>query len=506
MGKKTFSKSDLTKGRQCPKMLWMDVHMRDKFDPSLLDLGRLKVGSEVGDLAMGYFGEYVEVMNNFRYESMARMTSELISEAYDAALEGRPFSVCEATFLNSGTVCMADIVKVVGDRELDVIEVKSSTKVKEYHVYDLAFQVSLIERCGYTVRRASVMHVDPGYVLDGDLDLKGLFALVDLTEEVRELSAEIERTVPELIEYRSAEDEPEVEIGPHCNSPHPCGYQGWCWRNVPEGGVFDLAGMGRTKGLRHFNEGKATFEQALEGLRLNPLQRAQALAETGGGDTVDPERLAEFLDGVSYPLYFLDFETVQPAVPIYQGTKPWQQIPTQLSVHWVDGPGGELHHAEFLAEHAGDPRRSLAEALCSTIPEGVCTLAYNMGFEKGRIKELASAFPDLSDHLMDIHDGVVDLMLPFKNGWVYLKAQGGSYSIKKVLPALFPDDPELDYGRLDGVHNGEEAMDAFAKLAEMPDDERAAARESLLRYCELDTLAMVRIFEKLVEISETGSL
>lgn len=506
MGKKTFSKSDYTKGRQCPKMLWMDVHMKDKFDPSLLDLGRLKVGSEVGDLAMGYFGDFVEVKNNFRYASMAKKTSELISDAYEAALEGKPFSVCEATFLDSGMVCMADIVNVAGDRELDVVEVKSSTKVKEYHVFDLAYQVHLIERCGYKVRTASVMHVNPAYVLDGDLDLRGLFTLVDLTEEVRELASEVKRAVPELIEYRMSEEEPEVEIGAHCNSPHPCGYQGWCWRDVPEGSVFDLAGMGRVKGFRHFSEGNVTFEQALAGMKLNPVQRAQALAETGQGDTLEVEKVGEFLGGLRYPLYFLDFETVQPAVPIYRGTKPWQQVPTQFSVHWLDEPGGDLRHAEFLAYHAGDPRRGVAEALCDAIPMGSCTLAYNMAFEKGRIKELAGTFPDLAGHLMDIHDNMADLMTPFKNGWVYLKAMKGSYSIKKVLPAMFPDDPELDYGRLEGVHDGSEAMEAFAKLAEMPEAEKAAARESLLRYCELDTLAMVRIFERLADLVDYGSL
>lgn len=507
MGKKHFSKSDYTKGRQCPKMLWMEIHMRDKFDSSLLDLDRLKKGSEVGDLAMGYFGDYVEVKNNFRYDSMAEKTTRLLDEAADIAVRGGdPFSVCEATFVGDGMVCMADIVRSRGDMTIDIIEVKSSTKVKEYHIHDLAYQTAHIERCGYDVATASIMHVNPGYVLDGDLDLKGLFVIEDVTREVRALTEGVVPKVRELIEYRSAEDEPEMPIGAHCNSPHPCGYQGWCWRDVPEGSVFDLAGMGRIKGFKHFESGNVTFEQALGGMRLNPLQKAQALAETGRGDTLDQKKVSEFLGKLGYPLYFLDFETVQPAVPIYQGTKPWAQIPTQFSLHWKDAPWAELEHAEFLADHVGDPRRALAEALCDAIPLGACTTAYNMAFEKGRIRELAAAFPDLAGHLMDVHDNMVDLMVPFKNGWVYLKAMGGSYSIKKVLPALFPDDPELDYGRLEGVHNGGEAMDAFAALAGMESDEdRAIAREQLLRYCELDTLAMVRIFEKLEEIAEGGA-
>lgn len=503
MGKKTFSKSDYTKGHQCTKMLWMEIHKKEEFDSSLLDLARLKKGNEVGDLAMGYYGDFIEVKNNFRYDSMAKRTADLLQESANIADGGgKPFSVCEATFVCDGMVCMADIVRPCGDMAVDLVEVKSSTKVKEYHVRDLAYQTALIERCGYDVRTASIMHVNSGYVLDGELDLSGLFTVVDLTAEAKALAAQVFDRAAELISYRSAEAEPEMPIGEHCNSPHPCAYQNWCWRNVPEGGVFDLAGMGRIKGFKHFSEGRVTFEHALEGMKLNQLQRAQALAETGRGDTVRPDKVSEFLGKLSYPLYFLDFETVQPAVPVYQGTRPWQQIPTQFSVHWIDEPHGKLHHAEFLADHVGDPRRALAEALCEAIPPGACTTAYNMAFEKGRIKELASSYPDLAGHLMDIHDGIVDLMVPFKNGWVYLKAMAGSYSIKKVLPALFPDDPELDYGRLEGVRNGSDAMDAFANLSRMGSvEEVAAVREQLLRYCELDTLAMVRLFERLQELA-----
>ena len=214
--------------------------------------------------------------------------------------------------------------------------------------------------------------------------------------------------------------------------------------------------------------------------------------------------IRNFLDqNITYPLYFLDFETMQDVIPQYEGTKPYQQIPFQYSLHWIETPGGELKHTAFLAESGIDPRRDLAEKLCKDIPLNVCTTAFNKGFECARIKELAEMYPDLSYHLMNIHDNVVDFLDPFRAGYYYLPSMEGSFSIKKVLPALFPDDPELNYTNLTGsVHNGTQAMTIFPKIKDMEPDEQIKARQALLEYCHLDTLAMVRIWQKLEEISQ----
>ena len=499
-----FSKSDYTKGFQCPKILWMDAHMKEKFDKSLIDQARLDAGNEVGDMAMAYFGDFVEVKMNFRFDDMAAKTAELMAEAAAMAKAGKAFSICEATFKHGAMVCMADIVRMCDERTLDLIEVKSSTKVKEYHVRDLAYQTAVIQACGFEVATASIMHINSDYVLDGDLDLQGFFAIEDLTEEAKSLALHVEDTVAALLPYKAVEAEPDVEIGPQCNCPFACGYQTWCWRNIADADVFALAGMGRTKALERLGEGVASFGDALGGMKLTALQRAQVVAEMGGGDTVSADALADFLEQITWPVYHLDFETVQPIIPRYQGTRPWQQIPTQFSVHKAGAPGAAPEHMEFLAEHDSDPRRALAEALCAAIPANACVTAYNMGFEKGRIRELADCFPDLAEHLMGIHDGIVDLMVPFRAGWVYLKAMKGSYSIKKVLPALCPNDPELDYAALEGVHSGTEAMTAFEQLAGMEPEKRREVREQLLRYCELDTLAMVKVHERLIEIAEGG--
>ena len=201
-------------------------------------------------------------------------------------------------------------------------------------------------------------------------------------------------------------------------------------------------------------------------------------------------------------MYFLDFETMQPAFPPYCGTKPYAQIPFQYSLHYIEHEGGELLHKEFLAESGPDPRRAVAERLCTDIPKDVCVTAFNMSFERGRIRDLAAAFPDLADHLLNIESNIKDLLIPFRSGWYYNRAMGGSFSIKSVLPALFPDDPSLDYHNLEGVHNGNEAMTVFPRIKDMAPDKQRTARHNLLKYCELDTFAMVKVWEALVRASE----
>ena len=216
---------------------------------------------------------------------------------------------------------------------------------------------------------------------------------------------------------------------------------------------------------------------------------------------VDKDGIKSFLDSLTYPLYFLDFETMQLVIPEYPNSKPYQQIPFQYSLHYIENENGIVMHKEFLGVSGEDPRRALAEQLVADIPENACILAFNRGFERGRIKELALLFPDLSEKLMGIHANIYDLIDPFHHGYYYNKAIGNSFSIKSVLPAMFPNDPELDYHNLDGVHNGGEAMNLFPLIKDMPPAEQEIARRNLLKYCELDTYAMVKIWLKLKALS-----
>ena len=192
---------------------------------------------------------------------------------------------------------------------------------------------------------------------------------------------------------------------------------------------------------------------------------------------------------------------MQQVLPKFVGSKPNEQILFQYSLHYIEKECGPLMHKEFLAESGSDPRRALAERLCEDIPEDACILVFNNSFEGPKTKRLAELFPDLSERLLRIAGNIEDLLVPFRKGWYYNRAMGSSFSIKSVLPAIFPDDPELDYHALDGVHNGSEAMTIFPKMQFMSPEERERTRHNLLEYCKLDTLAMVKVWEELVCVS-----
>ena len=302
--------------------------------------------------------------------------------------------------------------------------------------------------------------------------------------------------------FISVSEEPVRDIGLHCHDPYECAYYGYCSRHLPEHSVFDLAGMFAKTKYKHYHNGIISYEDLLahaKEIKLNAKHRRQIESILyHRADETDCKKIREFLDTLRYPLYHLDFETYQQPVPEFDGVRPYQQIPFQYSLH-IEQEDGTLEHREFLAKEGTDPRRALAEQLVQDIPQGVCSLAYNMSFEKSVISGLAEQFPDLAEALTDIHDNLHDLMIPFREQSYYSAAMQGSYSIKYVLPALYPDDPELDYHSLDAVHNGSEASAAFATMASHSPEEIAALRKALLQYCGLDTYAMVKVLRRLKE-------
>ena len=485
-----LSKSKYTKGLQCPKMLWMDKHMPDQFDDSVVNEHILGEGNRVGDIAMGYFGDFVEVpYNREDYAGMAQLTQELLAAA--TAGIGKP-NICEATFTFEGNLCMVDVLRVEKDG-VHIAEVKATNSLKDYHLDDATYQTWVLQQCGLNVKSTSLMHLNRDYRRQGDLDLQELFVVEDISAEVAERLPYVQDNIELITKVLERAEEPACSIGPHCNSPHECGYKAWCRRMLPRPSVLELNGMRMTSALRLMDAGVYTFGDALEaGTKLNPRQMQQILCEVGEEEThINKDEVREFLDELRFPIYFLDFETFQDPIPPFDGCWPWQQIPTQYSLH-ILLEDGTLEHKEYLAPEGASPIRSVAEHLCADIPAGACTIAYYKSFECTRISEMAEMLPDLAAHLMGISNGIVDLMAPFAQGSYYTRAMRGSNSIKQVLPALCPNDPALDYHALEGVHNGAEASAAYMDLPNRTPEERAQIREQLLRYCELDTLAMLK--------------
>ena len=488
-----LSKSKYCNAVQCPKMLWMQTNRPELFDDSVMNQAVLDNGSEVGDLAMGLFGEYVEVPFDKDLGKMIEKTEELLEA-------GTP-TICEASFLYEGLFCSVDILKNLGGNRLELYEVKSSTSIHDIYYHDVAFQYYVLTKLGYEVTKACLVHVNKEYIRHGELDIQELFRINDLSDDVRARFAEVDSNLDFFSRYLDTVDEPQRLLGEYCFKPYACGFFKHCSKDLPQPNVFQLAGMQLRKKMGFYREGRVSFEDLSKDKSLNGNCMLQIEHEINDlPPLIDRRSITAFMRGLSYPIYFLDFESFQPAIPLYEDSHPFEQIVFQYSLHYIEQEGGTLYHKEYLAEPGEDPRRGLAEQLCRDIPMDVCVTAYNMTFEKGRIKELAQLFPDLADHLMNIHDHIVDLMIPFRNKNYYCKAMQGSYSIKYVLPALFPDDPALDYHNLEGIHHGGEASAAFSNMQYMPPDQLKTTRHNLLKYCELDTYAMVKVWERLNEV------
>ena len=508
---KGLSKSRYTAFRQCPKNLWMKVYKPEEAPVDEALQARFEQGNEVGDLAMGLFGPYVEVTT---HKEDGGLDLTAMMEKTRQEMEKGTEIICEASFTYKGNYCAVDILRKDGDGWA-IYEVKSSSfpefegesaKLEKY-APDIAYQKWVLEQCGIKVTGTYLVCLNSSYVRQGELDLQQLFAAVDMRELVENEYAKVPSQVRQAMSLLAQENEPDIDLSEHCAKPYGCAFLDYCKRQhgVPgdEPTVFDLYRMNFSKKLEHYHAGRLTFEQ-LRGEKLNDKQQMQVECALNQTEHIDREGIRQFLSTLGSPLYFLDFETMQDAVPKYDGAKVYSQITFQYSLHIVNAETGQIEHREFLAPSDGsDPRRPLAEQLCRDIPMNACTVAYNKMFECGRLRELAALYPDLAAHLLNIADHIIDLIDPFRAGHYYVPAMGGSFSIKSVLPALFPDDPELNYHNLDGrVQNGGDAMTIFPRIQQMSPEEAAASREALLRYCELDTWAMVKVWEKLKNIKD----
>lgn len=496
-----ISKSRYTLFRQCPKALWLKMYKPELCVISDALQQRFQAGSIVGDLAKGLFGKYVEVTT---YNKDGKLDLAKMVVKTHKCIDSETDVICEAAFRYDGDYCAVDILKKEGSGYA-IYEVKSSTEAdNEVYAQDVAYQKYVLTHCGVEVTGTYLVCINSDYVLDGEIDIHKLFQIQDISEAVAQEFPFVEFQVVNAKKMLTFKDvEPDEDLDVHCHKPYDCAFWRYCSRNFPEKSVFNLYRMSFEKKIAYYKQDIITYEQ-LQDEELKEKQRMQIECALNDTIYINKVEIAKFLSTLSYPLYFLDFETMQPVIPEFQGTHPYQQIPFQYSLHYIEQEGGELKHKEFLGVSGEDPQRLIAESLCRDIPLDVCTTAYNKAFECTRLTELAESFPDLAEHLLNIRDHIVDLLVPFQSGWYYVPAMGGSFSIKSVLPALFQDDPELDYHNLTGsVHNGSEAMSVFPKIKDMTIEEQVAARQSLLKYCELDTFAMVKVWQKLKEVTET---
>lgn len=488
-----LSKSQYIRGMQCHKSLYLYKHHKELRDEvSAAQQAIFASGTDVGVLAQDLFPGGVEVP--FKGLSIA----EQVRMTRDAIVKGTK-TIYEASFEYDGLFVKVDILHL-NDKGWELYEVKSSTSVKDVNYQDVALQYYVLDGAGIKLSKACLVHINNQYVRNGEIEVEKLFTISDLTADVVEMQEEVPDHIAAMRAMIDGEI-PSIDIGPHCSDPYDCDFRGHCWQHIPENSVFDLRGRGIDK-FACYNRGQIAFaDLPLDG--LNASQRFQVEMHLSQGEQVDPDGIQEFLDSLWYPLCHFDFETFMSPVPLHNGMRPYQQIPFQYSLHIQREEGGAVEHYEYLAEPNVDPRPELIKAMLEQIPEDACVLTFNMAFEKTRLKELSENFPVYAEGLNDIHDRVMDLIVPFRKRYAYRWQQKGSNSIKDVLPAFVP---EMSYKDLE-ISDGGMAMDAYHLMcAEKDPSKLEALRGNLLKYCGRDTEAMVKLHKCLMGMAKMTPL
>lgn len=480
-----LSKSRYLAGLQCRKLLWWSVHepevVQSDDREAVLDRGNL-VGIAAREQVPG--GVLIDVPP---YKIAERV------EATAAAVSNGAAVIYEASFAADGTFASVDILQRQRGGWI-LIEVKATLDVKDHHLTDVAFQVHCLRQAGLAVKRAEVMHLNRECRYP---DLSNLFVRKDVTREVEVMARAAQRKARAFAATLGGAL-PKVKTGPHCTEPYDCSFMERCWGTLPRHHISTLYRI-RAKDLQKLErKGYETLHDLPDDFPADG-PRGRQIESVRKRRLVVAAELVDALKAIDLPVAFLDFETIAPAIPLWDGCAPYEQIPVQLSCHRL-GPRG-VSHREWLASGPADPRDACARAILDACEGTGTVLAYNASFEKRCIEGLMEAVPRLAKRLERVSERIVDL-LPIVRDHVYHPAFNGSFSIKSVLPALVPGEGYADLEIQDGS-TASAALEAMLLGDPLPPSEARILRRNLLAYCERDTLGMVRLYERLRDVAET---
>ncbi|MCL2862354.1 MAG: DUF2779 domain-containing protein [Firmicutes bacterium] len=457
-----------------------------------------QMGTEAGEVAHGLFDgiQNVKTLKKDGWPDIFQMcekTKELVSKDCSA--------IAEASFSGKGVYCAVDILKNNFDGTWDIYEVKTSSRRIPIYFHDIAFQKYCLEKNGIKINKCHLVTINGKYVREGEIEVKKLFNIENICGVLEPFSEMVEEKLKKAQEVYAL-DEVKIDLNESCASPYPCCFYKHCSAHLPKNNIFNLYRMTGQEKFEHYRKGIVSFEDIRES-KISLSEKQARQLDTTLDDLppfVDKQGIKTFLEEIKFPIYFLDFETYSSAVPFFDGQSPHQLVPFQYSLHILQ-KCGTIEHKEFLANEAKDEYKKLAEKLAKDIKtDGGSVVAYNKGFEMSCIKKMADAFPKLEKKLHDAIFRMIDLLDVFQGGFYYNKEMGGSFSIKSVLPALFPNHPVLDYHKNEEIKGGMSASLAFVSLKNKTKTERARIRDNLLKYCHLDTLAMVEIYKELCRV------
>lgn len=491
-----LSKSRFMAGFQCLKRLYFQVHrpsLAAETDQSVT--AALESGREVGELARKAFpgGVLAETASNQPSENIRR-TEQLFGD------DGIP-AVFEGTFQHDNILVQTDILARRPHGGWRLIEVKSSTEVKEHHPYDVGIQQHVLGGL-HLETSPRLMHLNRNYVYNGGAhNLRNLFEISNLEEEVNKLLDQLPEMIRQQRAVLSRPEPPEIAPGPQCSKPVRCEFYSYCNPELPEDHVSLLPAISSTKLAQLAAKGITSISDIPCDFPLSERQR-RACRCVKEQTTYRGKGLKESLDALDYPLFFMDFETFAPAIPRFSGMKPYDPIPFQWSVHVRSNPGGPATHHEFLAEDGSDPRLPFLTSLLGVVGRKGHVIVYNQGFESQRLAELAHCFPEYTGPIAQLRARLWDLLKIVREN-VYHPGFRGSFSLKRVLPALVP---EMTYEGME-VSEGKEAGLAWERVVrgQVSPQERNRLRKALLEYCCQDTLAMVRLLDCLAAGSSGNS-
>ena len=477
-----LSKSRLVAHRQCPKRLWLQVHRRDLAQRTEAMENRLAQGHLVGAAAHTLYPEGRLIGHADDLAAALRATREALALPGDVTL-------FEPALRHGPILVRADVMIRRGER-WRMIEVKASTKVKDYQVTDAAIQAWVARGAGLAVEHVEVAHVDNRFVYPGGHDYRGLFANADVTAAVEPLQGDIPGWIA-AAQRDVAGPMPGVRVGAQCTNPYECEFLAHC---APATALYpvDLLPNGTRLAQALRAEGYADLRD-VPADRLHKPVHVRIHRATVRGEAELDAAAAAVLAALPWPRWYVDFETVGPAVPLWPGTRPYQKIAMQWSCHRQDADGTLAHLPSFLARNDEDPRRAFAESLVAAVGPAGPLIVYNAAFEGSVLRQLAERFPDLAPALASMADRLFDL-LELARAHYYHPGMMGSWSIKKVLPTIAPD---MDYAGLADVRSGDMVEPVWFEMI-APDttaERREALAAALSTYCERDTLAMVRVAE-----------
>lgn len=500
-----ISKTTYLECLHCSKNTWLKLHRPDlhrHFQLSEFEKHLLEQGNEVDSIARNLFPGGVEVVG----------TGDEACQETVRLMTAKAPTLFQATFIVDGFIARNDALVYDAEHSCwNLYEVKGTNSLKENtgdhdHIDDLAFQASVLRRANIPIGKYFLVHLNKNYVRQGELDIPALLLVEEQTDKVLARLKTTEEQMGTVKAYLLQTTEPTSECGCvyHGRSNH-CTTFSYSNPDVPEYSVHDIARIGSSKKKLQSLVDSRIYDLAMipEDTGLSDIQWNQVRAHQQNKTTVDLPSIGEILSQLAFPFYFLDYETFAPAIPIFDGYKPYQRIPFQLSLHILETPTGTLQHIEYLHPDRSDPSLAVAQLLQQHIKPGGTVITWNKSFEAGVNGEMGQRLQAFHEFMQSVNSMLFDLREIFqKQHYVHPKFYG-STSIKKVLPALLPD---LKYDAL-GIQEGGQASDAWWKMvspATLADESKQIASD-LREYCGFDTYAMYAVWKELHQLLQRAS-